>query len=122
MNEQLSQALATLAVQLGISVEHLWGVLVTQVPIASTFYFITMVTIAVVYVYGLIFCWKKATVIPKDQLYPEWDSEFQPLIIITGFIIGIIVIPLFLDSVKEIVTAIVNPEFMAFEYVTRLIK
>lgn len=108
MNEKVLEALQTLAVKLGTTAEHLWGVLLRQAPIDGTIEFI----------FCSILVWfnvKMARMVVRKTLSddPEWEDDRActawVLLVVSVLFATIIV---WCDAAM-IIAAFFNPEYWA---------
>lgn len=121
MNEQTNILFEKLAEKLGTTVEHLWGVLLTQAPISGFIDLVTCIALvfAMVFVYRLV---RRKTTVPQkteENKYPsaEWvdDGRADAWICTTIFIlIGTIIVA---ASLEGILAAFFNPEYWALKRV-----
>jgi hypothetical protein len=126
MNEQAQQLILQLAEQLGVTTELLWITIVNQAKVAvlqNTFCVFAMLTLLTVL--GILI--KKNTTVPKateDNRYPKanWGGESGALA--TGIWFGMVLIFFLICilSVTDSITAILNPEFWALDYILNKIK
>lgn len=122
MNEQTIQILTTLAAKLGTTMDHLWSVLLVQVYIDSIVGLLLSIFFCVAYVYIMKFSYQKFTTPKQGDIYPEWDHDFVPALIMFGVIGGIFLIPFTVFSIANFITMIFNPEYLALTEITSLIK
>ena len=119
MSEDLNNELAGLASKLGISVEHLWGVLVRQAyidGISSLATTLVCVLLGVVIIYAFFYLRRKF----KNTPHHEWTPPFGLLLEPFGFVIlGIVllvIITIGSDNLYWVVSDFYNPEFYALRH------
>jgi uncharacterized protein involved in cysteine biosynthesis len=110
MNEKIFEALQALAVKLGTTVDHLWGVLLKQAPIDGTIEFI----------FCSILVWfnvKMARMVVRKTLSdkPEWKddlSEIAWVLLATLVFFSVIIV---WCNAAMIIAAFFNPEYWALK-------
>src|ERR1700746_2679339 len=119
MSEDLNNELAGLASKLGISVEHLWGVLVRQAyidGISSLATTLVCVLLGVVIIYAFFYLRRKF----KNTPHQEWTQPFGVLLEPFGFVIlGIVllvIITIGSDNLYWVVSDFYSPEFYALRH------
>jgi succinate dehydrogenase hydrophobic anchor subunit len=119
MSEELNNQLTGLASKLGISVEHLWGVLVKQAyidGISSLATTLVCVLLGVGVVYAFFYLRRKFKNTPPQ----EWTQPFGVLMEPFGFVIlGIVLLAIITigsDNLYWVISDFCNPEFYALRH------
>jgi hypothetical protein len=119
MNEELNKQLTGLASKLGVSVEHLWGVLVRQAYIdglSSLATTLICILLGAGAIYGFLYLRRKF----KNTPNKDWMQPFGPLTEPTGFLILVIVLLILVtiasDNLYWVISDFFNPEFYALRH------
>lgn len=119
MSEELNKQLAGLASRLGVSVEHLWGVLIRQAYIdgvSSLGTTLVCVLLGVAVIYAFIYLRRKFKNKPNQELTQPFGLLLEP----TGFVILCVVllaiITIASDNLYWVVSDFFNPEFYALRH------
>ena len=119
MSEELNNQLAGLANKLGVTVEHLWGVLVRQAYIDGISSLATTLVCAVlgaVVVYAFFYLRLKF----KNTLHEESSQPLGLLMEPYGFVIlGIVLLAIIMigsDNLYWVISDFSNPEFYALRH------
>jgi EamA domain-containing membrane protein RarD len=119
MSEDLNKQLAELANKLGVSVEHLWGVLIKQAYIdglSSLATTLVCVMLGVAATYAFYYLRRKF----KNTPHQEWTPPFGLLLEPFGFVILglvlLIIITIGSDNLYWVVSDFYNPEFYALRH------
>jgi uncharacterized membrane protein YciS (DUF1049 family) len=119
MSEDLNKQLAELANKLGVSVEHLWGVLIKQAYIdglSSLATTLVCVMLGVAATCAFFYLRRKF----KNTPHQEWTPPFGLLLEPFGFVIlGIVllvIITIGSDNLYWVVSDFYNPEFYALRH------
>lgn len=112
MTPELEKALLTLANKLGVTVEHLWAVMIYQARI-------TAIVDAVIFTGCVLF-----VVLPGRYLWRRWQSEgadADDFILVIGsaaYAVGaLFAIIMAVSAFSEMVTALFNPEYWALSQI-----
>lgn len=109
MNENLQNALATLAEKFGTTVEHLWGVMLRQATISGILSAIVIVMmLGIIYGYYRAFKWYTHT-----NKYDDIYEIATPVLAIIGVALTIGSPILFILEAENMLTALLNPEYWA---------
>lgn len=118
MNDQTIALLTTLSKKLGTTVEHLWGVLLAQVPIEIAISFGAIIVSSLI-----TFLLARATLkIHRDQeARPKpKDSGADDLAgfisLVLTVIMTVVTIAVFCEKVTVLVTLIFNPEYWVLQH------
>lgn len=106
MNEKILEALQTLAAKLGVTAEHLWGVLIKQAPIDGTIDFIACVSLVYFNVAFLRLVVRKTLSDDPDCAIAAWGAVVV-LVIISSIIVW--------RNAVMIIAAFFNPEYWALK-------
>ena len=116
MSEDLNKQLAELANKLGVSVEHLWGVLIKQAYIdglSSLATILVCLMLGVVATCAFFYLRRKF----KNTPHQEWTSPFGLLLEPFGFVVLAIVLLVIItigsDNLHWVVSDFYNAEFYA---------
>jgi hypothetical protein len=119
MSEGLNKQLSDLADKLGVSLDHLWGVLVKQAYIdgfSSSATTIVCVLLGIVIVYFFLRLRRRFKDRPSEDAPPPFAVLMEPF----GFIIvGIVLLFIVLvacDNLYWVVSDFANPEFYALRH------
>ena len=119
MNEELNKQLAGLASKLGVSVEHLWGVLVRQAyidGISSLATILVCILLGAGVICGFLYVRRKFKNTPNQ----EWTQPFGLLTEPFGFVIlGIVLLVIIMvasDNLYWVISDFLNPEFYALRH------
>jgi succinate dehydrogenase hydrophobic anchor subunit len=119
MSEELNNQLTGLASKLGISVEHLWGVLVKQAyidGISSLATTLVCVLLGVGVIYAFFYLRRKFKNAPPQ----EWTQPFGVLMEPFGFVIlGIVLLAIITigsDNLYWVISDFCSPEFYALRH------
>jgi hypothetical protein len=119
MSEDLSKQLADLADRLGVSLDHLWGVLVRQAYIdgvSSLATTVVCVLLGIVVIYAFLRLRRKFKDRPSQDSLPPFGVLMEPF----GFVIvGVVLLFIVLvacDNLYWTVSDFVNPEFYALRH------
>ena len=119
MSEDLSKQLAELANKLGVSVEHLWGVLIKQAYIdalSSLATTLVCLLLGVVVTYAFLCLRRKFKKTPNH----EWTQPVGLLLEPFGFVIfGIVLLFIVMvasDNFYWVISDFFNPEFYALRH------
>ena len=117
MDEKYQQLIEALAVKLGTTAEHLWGVLVRQAPISGAVDLVLCILIAAVTAWWVRLVMRK-TKCPnetEDNRYPraEWQNEGAFIAWIVTVIAGVMAMACIIGSGQGIVAAFANLEYWA---------
>jgi heme/copper-type cytochrome/quinol oxidase subunit 2 len=119
MSEELNKQLAELANKLGISVEHLWGVLIKQAYIDGISSLVTVV-VCVLLVIGIIYAFLYFRRRFRNTAGQESPQPFGVLVDPFGFVIvGIVLLfigALACDNFYWVISDFFNPEFYALRH------
>ena len=110
MNDKLLEQMAS---RLGTTVEHLWGVLIKQAPLAAMEHLIWVGILLISFIILVIL----SLVLKKLEFGAEiriWIGLGAFVCIVATFIQGFL-------SLHDYLTATYNPEYWAFEQMTKLI-
>lgn len=108
MNEQTLQLIEKLALKLGTTAEHLWGVLVRQAPISGA---IGLACDAAL-LFALYVMWKKLLAVDFDK----WDSEFGKGSMFGGLAIAtVICLACAFGNLPTEIAGFLNPEYWALK-------
>jgi len=116
MNAELQGALAALAVKLGTTVEHLWGVLIRQAPISAATDLLAVAASAALLYFG----WRAI-----DRVQVRGDFDVREFALMMGYIglmlaaVGVSVV--FVSSLSHIVAGFVNPEYWALREIRGIV-
>ena len=118
MDANLVALIDKIATKLGVTTEHLWGVLTRQAAISGTVTLVTDVVLVAVLVALFKFVQKK-TKEPEDG-YAEWvgDAGF-----FAWFGLGVLALLIgigFCFDAQSIAAAFLNPEFYALQHILKL--
>jgi len=119
MSEELNNQLAGLASKLGVTVEHLWGVLVRQAFIDGVSSLATTLVCAIL---GAAVCYAFFYVRRKFKNTPheQWSQPFGLLMEPYGFVIlGIVLLAIIMigsDNLYWVISDFTNPEFYALRH------
>lgn len=113
MDKNMAEFLEKLANKLGVTVEHLWRILIKQAYIDAIQ---SLIFIAFVYsLLGLLYwCHKRFSKKNNDgdTLYDEYEEPLIiPMVII--FIVGIILFIVSIFSISNVINGLFNPEYWA---------
>jgi hypothetical protein len=118
VNDELQKELAGLAAKLGVSVEHLWGVLVRQAYIDGVSSLVTVFCCAAAGVGVLwFFVYRrrkyKLTAEPKERFFFSTNEPLEYLVLgtILFFLVAIAG-----DNLYWVITDFFNPEFYALRH------
>lgn len=122
MNEQTIKLLSELAAKLGTTADHLWSVLARQAYVAMAQQIFAAVVFSVALFFWFRLVKRMTTEIPEGKSYPRWDDEGAlcawasvfALLLFAGVSLGF--------AIDSIITATFNPEYFAFEQLTKLLK
>lgn len=111
--EKMTTLLQELAVKLGTTAEHLWGVLLKQAPISGIVDLI------------LILCFVSAwvtvfNIVQKN--YRNWEDVQKFAAWLVGGVISIYIVTFVLFKTEGIVTAFLNPEYWALSEILSKLK
>lgn len=117
MNDQTLQALTALAMRLGTTVEHLWGVLVAQVPVNA----------------GLACAWAGALAGLFAAIYRPCVAEYRrmkeldeydppPFPLFPLVVVGVLALFASFYALNRVVTAVFNPEYRALQLLQDLLR
>jgi hypothetical protein len=119
MSEDLNKQLAELAHKLGVSVEHLWGVLIKQAyidGISSLATTLVCLLLGVVITYAFFYLRRKLKKTPNH----EWTQPVGLLLEPFGFVIlGIVLLFIVIvasDNFYWVISDFFNPEFYALRH------
>lgn len=119
MSQELSKQLAELAGKLGVSVEHLWGVLIKQAyldGISSLVTTLVCILLGVVVIYAFFRLRRRF----QNTPHKEWTEPFAFLMEPTGFLIlGVVLLILIMiasDNLYWVGSDFLNPEFYALRH------
>jgi hypothetical protein len=104
MSPEQTQLLEKLALMMGTTVEHLWGVLIRQAPVSSGIILLWMVSVGI----GLIWLW-------KITLRQTNDESKVIGCIILG-IISMVFITAYGSNMPLIMAGFFNPEYWALNH------
>lgn len=110
MNEKILEALQTLAAKLGVTAEHLWGVLIKQAPIDGTIDFIACVSLVYFNVAFLRLVVRKT--LSDDPDWKEGDAIAAWGAVVVLVIISSIIV---WRNAVMIIAAFFNPEYWALK-------
>jgi hypothetical protein len=119
--DKLTELLEKLAIKLGTTVEHLWGVLVKQTKIVFWEY-IGYTVLAVIFfisaIYFIKFSLDRLDVVSQYNMDKTYSSqkmdEIAPTVLLVFCIILVVAIPfVIIGNVKTIMTLKNNPEYWA---------
>lgn len=116
MSPETNKLLEEMAAKLGVTVEHLWGVLVYQAPISATYCAIVTLTSSLV---GLAMVYSSYRAI-KGWKGVEPESPAAPIVMIVGGVMVLLAVISLLISGEMILAGFFNPEYWALERVTHL--
>jgi len=119
MSEELSKQLAELANKLGVSVEHLWGVLIKQAyidGISSLATVLVCLLLVIVIVYAFLYFRRRFRNTPAQESPQPFGVLVEPF----GFVIvGIALLfigALACDNFYWVISDFFNPEFYALRH------
>jgi hypothetical protein len=119
MSDELNNQVAALASKLGISVEHLWGVLVKQAyidGISSLATTLVCVLIGVVVIYSFLHLRHRL----KNRPDHEWSQPFglftEPFGFVILGIVLLVIISVASDNLYWVISDFSNPEFYALRH------
>ena len=115
--KELTVLLEQLALKLGTTVEHLWGVLLRQAPISGTVNIIISVTVIIISVFFV-----RLAIVKTKGPDAEWDEEGAFLIWVVALIIAFGSSAIVFASIKNIASAFLNPEYWALNELLTAIK
>ena len=118
MNDQLNKELAALAAKLGVSVEHLWGVLVRQAYIDGLSSLVTVFFCAAAGVGVLWFFFHrrrkyKLTVEPKEHVFFSANEPLEYMVLGTILFVLVMVAG---NNFYWVISDFFNPEFYALRH------
>ncbi len=121
MNEQTEKLLTTLAQKLGVTIEHLWGVLCKQALISGTVDLITM-TVWLGFMAWSFCLVKRNTTVPaptKGDPYPRsvWTDEFGFFAWLLWCVLAIVAMVIITCGLDTTAAAFLNPEYWAFKQI-----
>lgn len=111
MNEKILEALQTLAAKLGVTAEHLWGVLLKQAPIDGTVDFVMCAALVWLNLKLVRLVIKKTS--GKD---PEWEDEslVGAAWVCLAFLVLFSTLAVWFN-IAMIIAAFFNPEYWALK-------
>jgi hypothetical protein len=119
MSEDLNKQLAELAHKLGVSVEHLWGVLIKQAyidGISSLATTLICLLLGVVVTYAFFYLRRKLKKAPHQEWTPPFGLLLEPFgFVILGMVL-LVIITIGSDSLYWVVSDFFNPEFYALRH------
>lgn len=124
MDDKYRQLIEDMAAKLGVTVEHLWGVLVKQAPISGAVDLVICIVMAAATVWWFRLVIRKTTRRPDDPdtyLSPrsEWNDEVAFIAWVSAIVSMAVTLIFISASAEGIVSAFVNPEYWAL---MRLLK
>jgi len=113
MNEQTQQLIENLAIKLGTTADHLWGVLVRQAPISCATDAIGLC------IYAAVIVWAYRLVRNKTKNGGDWNDGCGSIVIPWGiWSFGLLFLLIVgLSPLSVIVSGFVNPEYWAFRQI-----
>lgn len=102
MDEKLLKMVETLASKLGVTAEHLWGVLTKQAAVTGMIDL--TLALALIALTGTAFTYVR---------HEEWDSDVEVLPWSAVTVLFFVTLFYVMANAEEIVTAFVNPEYWA---------
>jgi hypothetical protein len=119
MNEELDRQLAQLADKLGVTVQHLWAVLVRQAyidGISSLATTLVCVLLGIAVTCGFFYLRRKFRNTPHEEQTPPFALLLEPYgFVILGIVLGLIII-IGSDNLYWVVSDFYNPEFYALRH------
>jgi hypothetical protein len=127
MPTNIADILNTIAIKLGIASEALWAVLVKQAIVSIVIDIFQCIICLVTLFYSLNFVilkTKKKLCKSKygEEFIAEWDGEGAFFAWAGVITFACVVFFIILFNIESIVTALVNPEYWAFQKLTSLLK
>ena len=122
MNDKTLQLLTELANKLGTTADHLWGILLKQVPITAWTEAIVATLVLAAWVRGYIFIKLKTKKGPSPHSpeYPPraaWEGDDADMAWYAFGIVGIAVFVVVIFATTTIATAVFNPEYLALKQI-----
>lgn len=114
MNPELQKALIDLAAKLGVTVDHLWGVLLYQARVDAAFDFLICVGCAIYFVVGGRLLRRLHQRVEEDD-YGNEEPFWLGFSVYAG--IGFFVLIVLLLSAHGFITETTNPEYWALKQI-----
>jgi len=120
MDDKYRQLIEDMAAKLGVTAEHLWGVMVKQAPISGAVDLVICIAITVATVWWFRVVIRKTTRRsddPDTYLSPrsEWNDEAAFLAWVSAIVSMAVTLIFISASAEGIVSAFVNPEYWALQ-------
>ena len=116
MDDKYRQLIESMAAKLGVTAEHLWGVLVAQAPISGAVDLVLCVVMVAAVVWWAWLVKRKTTRQKTAEAgvhkRAEWEDE-AVLFWATAVLAGVLVLIFIIESAHETVAAFFNPEYWA---------
>lgn len=127
MNNELNIALALLATKLGTTTEHLWGVILRQVPVNAAFDMLGGIVFIVLTAWWVHVVWRNTMIELPDPEYPrvqraKWYAEGAVLAWGSALVAIFISCTLISCGAPKWIAAFTNPEYIALKEVLSFIK
>ena len=119
MTDELNKQLAGLAGKLGVSVEHLWGVLVKQAyidGISSLATTLVCVLLAVAVTRAFFHFRRKFSDKPREELTQPFGLLMEPYSFVILGIVLLAIIMIGSDNLYWVISDFINPEFYAMRH------
>lgn len=114
MNEQTLQLIEKIALKLGTTAEHLWGVLVRQAPISGAIGLACDVAL----ILALYAMWKKLLTVDFDNW--NWDSDFGKSVMYGGLAIATTILLVYaFGKLPTEIAGFINPEYWALKQISK---
>jgi hypothetical protein len=119
MNQELNKQLAGLASKLGVSVEHLWGVLVRQAyidGISSLVTTLVCILLGAGVIHGFLYLRRKFKNTPHNELTQPFGILMESFgFVILGTVL-LVIITIASDNLYWVISDFFNPEFYALRH------
>lgn len=122
MNPELQKALVDLAAKLGVTVDHLWGVLLYQAKIEAAFDGLIFVLCAAYFIGG-VWLFRRAYLRLADDFDHDDSNWWFGLFLFCAVglflfcAVGILVLMIMIAAAHGFITETVNPEFWALKQI-----
>lgn len=117
MDDKYRQLIEDMAAKLGVTSEHLWGVLVKQAPISGAVALVQciVITAATALFFNLVMRKTKLRSNSRGYQYAEWEGQDAVTAWISALIVGTVYLIFIFVSSREIAGAFLNPEYWALQ-------
>lgn len=114
MNDKMTEVLEQIAIKLGVTADHLWGVMIAQQRIDAVLSAGFVIFVCAFYWYYIRFARRAVESTKKKFIEAFVEPEVGVPVLILG-IIGLSLFPPGLIAIDNAITAIINPEFGALK-------